>query len=382
MVANKKPGLTALSKKGGNSCLLEVGAAMATATKAQIRKGSKGMFTRRTIYFSIAILLASLLLIMAGCAAAPNQDGRIVDMGGPAPVPAYPGKGIAAPEPSPAPMPAMAEAPARALAPPAEMDVVREESLRLPVEPAPGAVGERHIIKNADLHLEVLNIDETVAELQKLIDQAGGYVFSRQIYEIGEERRGGSVSLRVPADRFAPLLSGIKELGKVKNEHVYTDDVTMQFIDLEARITNLAAQEKRLRELLERAETVEDVMLVESELGRIRGELESLEGTFRHLRERINYSAINIHLEERDIRTLVVADDFGGFGERLTSLLVLNANRLLEGLSSSVIVAIGSLPILVPILIGIFLIWKAVAVLWKRAKNKKRGEQQRLSQNQ
>ncbi|HAP31784.1 MAG TPA: hypothetical protein DCQ14_01820, partial [Firmicutes bacterium] len=189
-------------------------------------------------------------------------------------------------------------------------------------------------------------------------------------------------SLRVPADRFAPLLSGIKELGKVKSEHVYTDDVTMQFIDLEARITNLAAQEKRLRDLLQRAEKVEEIMLVESELGRIRGELESLEGTFRYLRERIQFSAINIQLEERDIRTLVVKDELGGFGERMISLLVLNTNRLLEGLSNSIIVAIGSLPIIVPILLLIFALWKVAAVLLKKARNKKRGKQQHLSQNQ
>lgn len=246
-------------------------------------------------------------------------------------------------------------------------------------EEVPPGTGQRFIIQNAHLHLEIRDIDETVAALQELTDKAGGYVASREIYNVSEERRAGNVSLRVPADRFSALLSGIRDLGKMKNERVYTDDVTMQYIDLEARIANLAAQEKRLRELLEKAESIEDIMQVERELGRIRGDLEAMEGNFRYLRERVQYSTLDIRLVERDVRTLVVDDKFGGFGERLLNLLALNTNRFLEGFTGFVIVAIGSLPIIVPLLIIAILIWKSAAAI--KRKRVRRNEQQQSEQH-
>ncbi len=238
----------------------------------------------------------------------------------------------------------------------------------------PGSPGWRQIIQNAYLYLEIRDIDETVSALQNITDQAGGYVASREIYNLGEDRRAGNVSLRVPADRFTPLIGAIKELGRVKNERVYTDDVTMQYIDLEARINNLAAQEKRLRELLQRAESIEDIMQVERELGRIRGDLEALEGNFRYLRERVQYSTIDLQLEERDPRTLVVDDKFTGFGERLANLLALNTNRFLTGLTGFFIVAIGSLPIVLPLLLIFWLLRKAVLAVGRLKQKKREGQ--------
>lgn len=244
-------------------------------------------------------------------------------------------------------------------------------------------VGERHIIQNAFLYLEVMDIDEASAKLQHLTGQVNGYIASREIYNMGDERRAGSVSLRVPSEHFNSLVAEIKELGKVKNDRVYTDDVTMQYIDLEARIANMTAQEKRLRELLEKAESIEEIMQVERELGRVRGDLEAMTGNFRYLREQVQFSTIDVRLEEKDARTQVVAERFDGFGERILALLALNTNRFLTATSNFFIVSIGSLPILLPLIIIFILIWKGAAAL-SRKRSRKRAEQhnQDLSQNQ
>ncbi len=314
---------------------------------------------REAILLSAALFLLLLLLFsMAGCSAA-YESGHSVDMDrGSAPA--------SAPAPMPAPMEPMADGAYQA----EKGEAYGSEFIGSSV-----AAAQRHIIQNAQLNLEVLDIDEASAALQQLTDQVKGYIASREIYNIGEERRAGNISLRVPAEHFNFLVGEIKELGKVKNDHVYTDDVTMQYIDLEARIANMTAQEKRLRELLEKAENIEEIMQVERELGRVRGDLEAMTGNFRYLRERVQFSAIDIRLHEKDVRTLVVSEKYEGFGERVAALLYLNTNRFLTATTNFFVVAIGSLPIVLPLLIIGLAIFKGRAAL-RRAKNRKRAEQQ------
>lgn len=120
-------------------------------------------------------------------------------------------------------------------------------------------------------------------------------------------------------------------------------------------------------------------MQVERELGRIRGDLEAMEGNFRYLRERVSFSSIDIQLEEKDPRTLVVEDKFAGFGERLADLLALNTNRFLKGFSGFFLVVLGSLPIVLPLLLIAFLIWKVYARV-AAPKQKSKEQQKDLAQ--
>lgn len=227
------------------------------------------------------------------------------------------------------------------------------------VQPAGGA-GVRYVILNARLTLEIEDIEETTKEIQKSVKQLGGYVASLEIYDLSRERRAGHMSVRIPQDKYAYALEILDGLGEINNISENTSDVTMHYIDLEARITNLEAQEKRMRELLDRAENMEDILKIEKELGRIRGDLESMTAEFKYLQERVNYSTIDIRLEERDPRQETVVGGFGNFGERIGNLMALNTNRLLDGLANFVIVLIGSLPIIVPLLLLIIILWKIV----------------------
>lgn len=240
------------------------------------------------------------------------------------------------------------------------------------VQPTESA-GVRYVILNARLTLEIEDIEEATKEIQTAVKQLGGYVASLEIYDLSRERRAGQMSIRIPQDKYAYALEILDGLGKTKNISENTSDVTMHYIDLEARITNLEAQEKRMRELLDRAENMEDILQIEKEMGRIRSDLESMTAEFKHLQERVNYSTIDIRLEERDPRQETVVDGFGNFGERIGHLMALNTNRLLDGMANFVIVIIGSLPIIVPLLLLIIILWKAVGA----AARKKRAQEQK-----
>lgn len=242
--------------------------------------------------------------------------------------------------------------------------------------PSSGAVAKRYIIRNAQLTLVIEDIEDAAREIQSMVNQYGGYVASLEFYDLTQERRAGHISMRVPEGKYDDALQRLDELGKTKNKREYTDDVTLHYIDLEARIKNLEAQEIRLRELLERADTIEDILKIESELGRIRGNLESMIAEFTHLKDRVNYSSVNIRLEEKDPRTHTVVDGFGSFGERIGDLLALNTNRFLKGFSNFLIVSIGSLPIILPLVLAFFLFLKLVA--WIRARKRRIREQRDL----
>lgn len=231
-----------------------------------------------------------------------------------------------------------------------------------------GKEEKRYVVLHARLTLEIEDLEAVARIIQDQVKELGGYMVSLEFYDLRDERRAGQLAVRVPENKFDFFLESLDGWGKVKNPHVYTDDVTMHYIDLEARLKNLAAQEERMRELLERAKTVEEILQIEKELGRIRGDLEAMTAEFKHLQERVCYSSVEIRLEEKDPRTVTVTDGFGSFGERIGHLLSLNTNRLLKGFSTCLVVAIGSLPLLVPLLLLAFLGWKAALFMRNRKK--------------
>ncbi|RJX23849.1 MAG: DUF4349 domain-containing protein [Dethiobacter sp.] len=227
----------------------------------------------------------------------------------------------------------------------------------------------QYIIRNGHLTLIITDIEEAVTEIQQKAAQFQGYVSSLELYDLTQERRAGRISLRIPEDKFDSALVMLEEVGKIKNKSTSEEDATLHYIDLEARITNMEAQEKRLRELLDRAQKVEEVLEVEKELWRIRGNLESMIAEFRHLKQRVSYSSINIYLEEKDPLTTSLVEGLGTW-EKVGSLLALNTNRLIKGISTLIIVSIGSLPILVPLALLVVLVGKIVVVVKNRKKAK------------
>jgi len=309
-------------------------------------KGKKGKSQR---WLGIVAILGLLAVFLSGCAAV-EPDFRAVEE-------------------------SYEEAPATA--PEAVPDEDVDDSAARRRGEVEAAEGRRYIIRNARLTLEIQDIDEAVEQIQAETDRMEGYVSALDIHTISEDRRSGNITLRIPEERFDQAMETIKQLGRILNEQFDTDDVTRQYIDMEARIANLEVQEQRMRELLEQADNVEDVLKVENELSRIRGELESMQGDFKYLQERVRYSTIHVSLRERDPRTQAVADG-GGSWEQLGNLLILNTNRLVQGVSGFFIWFVGSLPILIPLGGLAFGGWKLIAL--RRERKRKKREQQKHEQ--
>ena len=222
-----------------------------------------------------------------------------------------------------------------------------------------GQVGEvalRHVIRTGSLDLAVRDTREAIQEIREIVKQAEGLVSYSYVYEMRENQYGAYLTLRIPEPRFDSIMGRLEELGKSTNVQTSLDDVTMQYVDLESRLNNQKAQEARLVEILEMAETVEEVLEVEKELFRIRGDIESMTAQFNQLSDRISYSTIDVSLREETIPTEVISPNaFDNFGERIRQAFVGSINFVLGAISFIVIALISLIPVL--ILVGLFVLF-------------------------
>ena len=163
---------------------------------------------------------------------------------------------------------------------------------------APGAQQElqRLVIKTADLALQVDSAHDAEAALRTLVGQLGGYVVKVETSGT-DERMSSRVIFRVPAERFDQALSGVQGLAKkVLARTVGGDDVTEEFVDLEARLGNLEATRNRLQSFLDKAITVDDALKVNQSLSDLQGQIEQLKGRKQFLQKSASLSTISVTL--------------------------------------------------------------------------------------
>jgi hypothetical protein len=161
-----------------------------------------------------------------------------------------------------------------------------------------GAVAqERMVIYNGQISLETSRIEDTLAKIRALAEGYGGYVAGSSRSNYGTQATA-EIAIRVPKDRFRTAVQEIETYGKLLGENTSSEDVTQQYIDVKARLDNLQKQEQRLREILTMAATVDDILKVEDELTRTRGDIDSLQGQLTYLESNVEMSLISVSLIE------------------------------------------------------------------------------------
>jgi hypothetical protein len=177
-----------------------------------------------------------------------------------------------------------------------------------PISPEPGTAGEtaaeveQRIIKNGSLQLVVDDVSATAQRIAEHAASRGGFVQSSSVTERADGTHAGHVTVRVPVAVFETSMADIKALAKVVSyESATGQDVTEQYTDLEARLRNARAQEETYLAILVKADTVEDILMVQERLGSIRGVIESLEGRIKYLENQTALATISISLEEEPV---------------------------------------------------------------------------------
>ncbi|MCZ9345671.1 DUF4349 domain-containing protein, partial [Streptomyces sp. TRM76130] len=141
---------------------------------------------------------------------------------------------------------------------------------------APVELPAQHIIRTASLTVQVDDVPEALAAARAATEDAGGYVGEESTGRDEEGHEHTEVVLRVPADAYARVLTGLAGAGKLLERNTEAQDVTDQVVDVESRITSQRASVARIRELMDRAERLSDVVTLEGELSTRQAELESL----------------------------------------------------------------------------------------------------------
>jgi hypothetical protein len=173
------------------------------------------------------------------------------------------------------------------------MGLLRDEAPAKP-EPAPSQPqlkdqSSRKLIKTGSLELESRDLNS--AE-QKIIDTTkalGGYVAASNSAESYL-----SMTIRLPQDKFDSGMAGLKGAGRLKSHAENVEDVTLQYVDQESRIATRKILRDRYVDYLKKAGKVEELLSIEKALNDVQSELDSMESTFKALRDQIDYSAISI----------------------------------------------------------------------------------------
>src|SRR5271167_4336710 len=232
---------------------------------------------------------------------------------------------------------------------------------------APENVGPM-IVQTASLNILATNYDEASAAIEKLAAAHGGYVEKLGASAQTGNARAFSATLRIPAKQLDGFLADVRKLGHVEREDRANEEVSDQYVDLQARLKSARATEQRLIELLKtRTGKLEDVLEAERELARIRSEIESMQGQSALLVHRVNYATVEVNLNEEYRQ--VLGSGAISTGTKLRNALVEGFRNLQDGAVSLLVFVFEAGPSI--------LFWLAILLVpawfaWKRFRRRAR----------
>ncbi len=211
------------------------------------------------------------------------------------------------------------------------------------------------VVHNAQLTLQVEDVDVALQKVRGIADTFGGYVGTEHAYRSksgDQEQLVADVSIRVRADRYEDALKSVRGLAsKVVSEDESSEDVTQEYVDVDANLQNLQATESAIQKLMDRATNMNDILTVQNQLSTVRGQIQRLEAQKRSLERQTSLSTITMHLQPPPV---VESSPVGPFWNPLatldkgweTSLLVL------RGITDVVLYAVAAFWWLIALIVG------------------------------
>ncbi len=242
----------------------------------------------------------------------------------------------------------------------------------------------RKLIKSGSLELETLDFDRTMNGILTKINMMQGYVKSSSIRgqpkyneKNKKTKRHATLEVRIPSKNFKKFMDAIDDIGHVTDKETYTEDITSQYFDTEARLKSLEIQEERLLTMLSKAEKLQDIIELEKELSRVRYDIETYTGTLKKWDNLIDYSRVRILVYE--VEELKPQAD-GTFIEKISVGFINSIKNLAKFFENIFAIIIIGSPY---IFIFGFLIWinKKLFINKKQNKDKRRENNEQESVN-
>lgn len=231
-------------------------------------------------------------------------------------------------------------------------------------QPADG----RKVILNADITMEALDFDATCSALLTAVQEAGGHLASSSLENGNTTYRHAHYTVRVPATQYGAFLGALGQAGNVLSRSETSDDITAQYVDVEARLTALSAQEEQLLRLMEQAENMEDIIAIQAKLTDVRYEIESYTATKRTFDELVAYSTINISVSEVQQVTPPQPDSYLTRAGRTFTNMLHNTKTFFQNLGIFLIAAL-------PLLLFLLIVGLVLFIVLRRQGKKRRAMQ-------
>jgi anti-sigma factor RsiW len=193
-------------------------------------------------------------------------------------------------------------APAKAVAAsPENLTRAEETGARPTGTPAP-EVANSKLIRNATVELEIVSFDHAVQKITALANEEHGYVATTNSQKQANGKLRGHVVVKILPENLDRFLQKVRGLGELKNQTLGTEDVTKAYFDTDARLKNAGVMEQRLIDMLKtKTGKVSDLLQVERELGRVREEIEKMQGQLKYWDSQVQFATVTISLAEKDM---------------------------------------------------------------------------------
>lgn len=204
---------------------------------------------------------------------------------------------------------------------------------------------DKKIIKTGSLSLKVEQAETAAEAIANIAKVNKGEVASSNFYESTRGVKSGAITIRVPYNNFDAAFSEIKKVAtQVVSEASNAQDITAEYIDLEARLKNTQAEESSFVALLNRSGKIEEILAVTSEVARVRGEIEQLQGQIRYLNSQTDMSTITANLTE-DVEIATASQDWRPWQVIKISVkrLIASGQNFIDGLIAFLIVVLPAL---------------------------------------
>jgi len=228
---------------------------------------------------------------------------------------------------------------------------------------------EMKIIKTGTISAETEDYDTFLNDLSIKISSVGGFLESNntEVYQVfnDEKLMYGSIRIRVPQENFYELVDYLENAIEVKRKNINETDVTKDYYEKDNRVKNLEVQEQHLRDLFEKATTVEEMLLIENELRRVRTEIDALNISLSDIDDRAAMSTINLDIQEVMTASLTLKTK-DSVWERSRDGFINSVNGIIRSLENLLVGIVSSLPILIPAIIICIVGFLKLRKHWKR----------------
>lgn len=220
----------------------------------------------------------------------------------------------------------------------------------------PAQNADRKIIYTTQLNVETRDFDSSHSLLRQAASDLGGYLESSTTYGSAENgNRSASDTYRIPAEHYQEFLNAVGDVGSITYRSEQTEDITSQYVDVQARLESLTAQRTRLEELRAQADNLEDLLTIESQLSDVQYQIESYTAQQKLYDNQVNYCTVDVELSEVNAYTPA-----NTFASRLSSAFGNSFSSFLSFWQDLAILLIYALPYLIVFAVLVILLRLAV----------------------